>query len=170
MSNSIARRSSEVHVRPARADDAQVITRIYVQSWNAGFGELMPPREITPGLVTRWAQDLAQPFPHRWWVAEADGSIQGFAGIGPSRDPVDPSLGELDTIAVDPAWWRAGVGRRLMTTALEHLVSDGYQHGILWTLANYERGQRFYEAMGWRADGGMRDGGRQIRYRHELVR
>ena len=29
----------------------------------------------------------------------------GFAGIGPSRDPDDPRLGELDTIAVAPRAW-----------------------------------------------------------------
>jgi hypothetical protein len=55
-----------------------------------------------------------------------------------------------------------------MRTVLKHLVSDGYRAAVLWTLANYDRGQRFYEAMGWRADGGVRDEGRQIRYRHEL--
>ena len=50
-----------------------------------------------------------------------------------------------------------------MMTALEHLARDGYREAVLWTLTGYERGQRFYEAMGWKADRGERDGGRQIR-------
>jgi GNAT superfamily N-acetyltransferase len=157
-----------IHIRSVRAADVHDIVRIYIDSWNAGFGTLMPTRKLTPTVVARWAEDLSKPLPHRWWVAESDGSVAGFVGIGPSRDPIDPSLGEIDAIAVDPARWRAGIGRELMSVALKHLAGDGYRQAVLWTLANYERGQRFYDAMGWKADGGLRDEGRQIRYRHPL--
>ena len=96
------------------------------------------------------------------------GVLVGFAGIGPSRDPIDPTLGELDTIAIAPVWWRHGVGRALMAIALQFLRSDGYDEAVLWTLAHYERGQRFYETMGWQLDGGLRDQGRQVRYRYRF--
>lgn len=139
------------------------MTRVYVDSWNAGFDGLMPPRKPTAGLAERWRRDLLEPAPNRWWVAELDDSIVGFVGIGPGRDPTeqDPTetgLGKLDTIAVDPEFWRLGVGRTLMSVALRHLAADGY-----------ERGQRFYEATGWSPDGGSRDGGRQIRYRSDPI-
>jgi GNAT superfamily N-acetyltransferase len=156
-------------LRPANADDAAEVARIYIDSWNTGFGELMPHREVTAKLIGRWQQDLAAPLPHRWWVAELKGAIVGFAGIGPSRDPIDPDLGELDTIAVDPGHWRSGVGRALMLVDLQHLAADGYREAVLWTLANYPRSQKFYEAMGWSLDSGVRDAGRQIRYRYSLV-
>jgi GNAT superfamily N-acetyltransferase len=129
----------------------------------------MPERGVTPELVARWTMDLGRPPPHRWWIGMAGEGVAGFVGIGPSRDPIDPALGELDTIAVDPRWWRSGLGRALMTTALEYLSIDGYEAAVLWTLAGYERGQRFYEALGWTEDGGARDGGREIRYRVELA-
>jgi GNAT superfamily N-acetyltransferase len=156
-------------IRSASVDDAEVVTQIYIDSWNAGFGDLMPHRIVTPERIERWRKELTQPVPHRWWVAEQKGSIVGFVGIGPSRDPVDPQLGELDTIAVDPRCWRTGIGRALMSVALHYLVADGYHEAILWTLARYERGKAFYEAMGWSLDGGGRDEGRQVRYRHSLV-
>ena len=156
-------------IRSARVGDAVDIARIYIDSWNAGFGELMPHRTVTTELIERWRQDLAQPVPHRWWVAEQEGSIVGLAGIGPSRDPVAPQLGELDTIAVDPRCWRTGIGRALMSLAFRYLAADGYREAILWTVAGYERGKAFYEAMGWSLDGGVRDEGRQIRYRRSLV-
>ena len=113
--------------------------RIYIDSWNASFGELLSQadRTVTPELVARWRRDLSRPVPHRWWVAERSGSIVGGAGIGPSRDPVDPSIGELDSIFV----------------------------AILWTVAGYRQGIAFYEALGWRRDGGIRDHGRQLRFR-----
>ena len=96
------------------------------------------------------------------------GSIAGFVGIGPSRDPVDARLGELDTIAVYPSYWRTGIGKALMSVALRYLVADGYDEAIVWTVEGYERGIAFYEAMGWSHDGGVRDEGRQIRFRHDL--
>ena len=93
----------------------------------------------------------------------------GFVGICPSRDPVDPRLGEVETIAVDPPHWRSGIGTALMSLALRHLASDGYDEAIVWTVAGYARGIAFYEAMGWRRDGGVRDKGRQTRFRRDLT-
>lgn len=155
-------------IRTAGASDASEIARIYVDSWNIGFGELMPARQLTTELAARWERDLAAPLPHRWWVAEIGTTLAGFVGIGPSRDPIDPAVGELDTIAVDPAYWRQGIGRTLLALALSYLRSDGYRHAVLWTLAHYPQGQRFYEAAGWVLDGGTRDLGRQVRYHHDL--
>lgn len=163
-----SRNMHQVTIRPAVAADAPAVARIYIDSWNVGFGALMPVRELTDELVGRWERALRAPAPRQWWVAEVNGSVVGFAGIGPSRDPVAPDLGELDTIAVVPAWWRAGVGRTLMDVALRALAAAGYREAVLWTLANYPQGQRFYEAMGWRLDGGVRDEGRQVRYRYQL--
>ena len=54
------------------------------------------------------------------------GSIVGCAGICLSRDPVDPSIGELDSIFVDEPHWRTGVGSALITVAHRHLAQDGY--------------------------------------------
>ena len=74
-------------IRSAAAVDAEVVTRIYIDSWNAGFGELIEQsnRIVTSELVERWRGDLAKSAPHRWWVAEHTGKVVGFVGIGPSR-------------------------------------------------------------------------------------
>ncbi|WP_414690517.1 GNAT family N-acetyltransferase [Nocardioides sp.] len=79
----------------------------------------MPPRVLDPEQVARWERDLdARSL--RWWVAEGGGpSVVGFVGTGSSRDPLDRDLGELDTIAVSPPWWRHGVGSRLMSLLFE---------------------------------------------------
>ncbi|HEY0693597.1 MAG TPA: GNAT family N-acetyltransferase [Kribbella sp.] len=156
-----------VSIRPASAGDAPRVAQIYVQSWNLGFGQLMPPLVLDGDRVSRWAAELITGRT-RWWVAEWDGLLAGFVGVGPSRDPVDPELGELDTIAVDPGRWRTGIGTALMRTALEAFVDDGFPEAILWTLAAYDRGQRFYESAGWKRDGGVRDEGHQVSFRHSL--
>ncbi|UFN45352.1 GNAT family N-acetyltransferase [Nocardioides okcheonensis] len=158
----------DLHLRLASRADAEEVARVYVASWNEGFGHLMVPRVLDAEQVGRWSRDL-DAGPTRWWLAQSGESVVGFAGTGASRDPIDPALGELDTIAVAPSAWRRGVGRRLMDRALDDLRESGYQEGILWTLAHYERGRTFYEATGWRASGEVRDAGRQIGFRRSLI-
>lgn len=157
-----------VHLREATPADAEGLARVYVESWNEGFADLMPPRVLNPEHIARWSRDL-EVGPVRWCLAESAGSVVGFAGTGPSRDPVDPDLGELDTIAGAPSAWRQGVGRQLMESALDALRSAGYDQCILWTLADYEQGRTFYEATGWRSSGEVRDSGRQIAFRRVLI-
>ena len=156
---------ANLKIRPANVDDASDVARIYVESWNTGFGDLMPQKTFNERQIERSQRELSKPWPYRWWVAQIENSSVGYTGISPSRDPVEPGLGEIDTIGVESYHWRKGIGRELMKVALQYLESDGYREAIVWTLANYERGQRFYEAMGWRADGGIRDENRQVRYR-----
>lgn len=143
--------------------DAPEVARIYVESWNEGFGDLLGRRGLTNTEVTRWSTDLVDGRA-RWWVAEEGEDVVGFVGICPSRDPVDPALGELDTIAVDPVRWRSGVGRALMTVALEALVEEGYEKAVLWTPAGHEPAHAFYERMGWRPTGADRAEGRHVAF------
>ena len=154
----------QLSIRSVLPSDVETIARIYVESANEGFGTLEPERVLDTERVERWRQDLAAPLPHRWWVAVREGDIVGFAGIGPSRDPIDPGLGELDTIAVHPKHWRTGVGRALMEQTLWSLSADGYAHAIVWTLANYPLGARFYESTGWTRTGNSRAEGRHVSY------
>lgn len=87
-------------IRAARADDADAVATIYVASWNEGFRGLMPLREETREQLDRWQRVLLAGPPARWWVAERDSSLVGLVGVCPSRDPVLPDLGEIDTVAV----------------------------------------------------------------------
>lgn len=150
----------EITVRRAVPGDAAQVARVYVDAWNAGFGTRMPTQVVDDAQIARWRIDLAAPRT-LWWVATAGAEIVGLAGVGPSRDPVDPRVGELDTIGVAPAWWRHGVGGALMAVA--HAALDTWPVAILWTLADYPPAQRFYAAHGWTPDGATRADGTQIR-------
>ena len=153
-------------LRPAAVRDADAVARIYIESWNQGFGHLMGIRERTPEQTARWENDLANT-EVEWTVAEIEGGVVGFVGVGPSRDPIDPALGELDTIAVDPGRWRQGVGRSLMDHALDRLGA-GYSAAILWTVAGYERGHAFYIATGWEPLDMSRASGTEVAFGHSL--
>jgi GNAT superfamily N-acetyltransferase len=156
-----------VIVRVATPEDAERVAAIYVESWNDGFGDLVGRRVLDAAHEARWRATLGFA-PTRWWVALHGATIVGFVGVGPSRDPIDPTLGELDTIAVAPAHWRGGIGRSLMTVALRALAAE-YTTAIVWTVAGYGRAFQFYEAMGWHRDGGVRADGREISFRRSLT-
>jgi GNAT superfamily N-acetyltransferase len=166
----MAEDAAHVAVRSARATDAAAVSSIYVASSNIAFGGLLPQMVSSAARIERWRRDLCASPPQRWWVAERAGQVLGFAGIAPSRDPVDPTVGELDTIAVDPALWRLGIGRRLMAVAVRHLESDGYERAVVWTLTGNGPARRFYVATGWREDGVTRHSGRQTRYGRAVCR
>lgn len=153
-----------VNIRPTVAQDGPEVARIYVDSSNDGFKGLLPTAVLDSGRVARWTATVAG---SNWWVAEVDGRMAGFAGIGPSRDPVDAELGELDTIAVDSPYWRRGVGTALMQKVLEELAAQ-YDEAIVWTLANYPQAQNFYVKTGWTLTGRTRDNGHQVSYRRRF--
>jgi ribosomal protein S18 acetylase RimI-like enzyme len=157
-----------VDLRPARDNDTEVVAAIYIDSWNQGFGHLLGMRQHSNEQVDRWRADLASPTTD-WTVAEVEGRVMGFIGIGPSRDPVDPTLGELETIAVDPGCWRQGIGRALMAHGLEQLGAR-WSRAILWTPANYPRGHSFYEATGWQQLDTTRYSGTEVAFGRQLQR
>lgn len=154
-----------IRLRPATPADADDVARIYIDSWNAGFGHLLGHREHDADRIERWREDLAGPV--SWTVATLDDRIVGFVGVGASRDPVDPTVGELHAIAVDPDHWRSRVGATLMAHALGALRAS-FASAVLWTPAGYDRGHGFYRAMGWTPTGDARRGGSEVSFRLDL--
>jgi RimJ/RimL family protein N-acetyltransferase len=132
-------------IRPARPEDAEDTARVHVDSWSAAY-ELRGP-------TLEQRIDQHRRFPASF-VAEVDGEIVGFVGVGSARDP--DAEGELYTIYVHPAHWGTGVGRELIQAGEERLRELGHRMVVLWVLDGNSRAQRFYEAAGWSADGERR--------------
>ena len=55
--------------------------RIYVDSWNAGFGSRMPTIKADAARISRWRKELAESSATRWWLAERgiDDGIQLYS-------------------------------------------------------------------------------------------
>jgi RimJ/RimL family protein N-acetyltransferase len=132
-------------IRRGTPDDAEAAARLHVESWAAAY--------TLAGPTLEQRRDLHRRFPASF-VAEVDGQLAGFVGIGPSRDP--DAEGELYTIYVAPAHWGKGVGRELIRAGEERLVELGFRSVVLWVHPDNSRARRFYEAAGWQADGQSR--------------
>jgi GNAT superfamily N-acetyltransferase len=153
---------------------------VHVDSWRAAYVGLVPQRVLDALSVERrrdfWARRLGDPGENRTFVAELGGRIVGFAGTSvPTDREYPPGTAELATIYLLPDAWRRGVGRRLMGRALDDLAGRGFSAVMLWVLAGNAGGRGFYEALGWRADGGAQmldfDGTpvEEVRYRLDLA-
>jgi GNAT superfamily N-acetyltransferase len=140
-------------IRPGTAADAEGVARVQVETWQAAYAHALPSDQLKvlsiDEAVERHRRRPAE------FVAEQDGEIVGFVGVGTSRDP--DTDGELFAIYVHPEHWGSGVGRALIQAGEEELRRLGHQEAILWVLDDNPRARRFYEIAGWAADGAARE-------------
>lgn len=147
-------------LRAARLDDATAIGLVHVRSWQATYAGHFPKQfldALDPAQrADGWRRTLGRTDRDRQadLVADLGGTVGGFASIGPSRD--DGAAGEVYAIYLLPELWGQGLGRQLMTAALESLAGFDFDEATLWVLDGNDRARRFYEA------GGSADGANKI--------
>jgi GNAT superfamily N-acetyltransferase len=134
-------------IRAAEPDDAETLFAIHRESAMTAYVEIFPPdryrfpdaemREVWAGALRDAATSVL--------IAERSGSPVGFATVSP---------GWLRNLFVRPAEWGRGAGAALHDEAVGVLRRGGGSIARLWVLEANERARRFYEARGWRDDGG----------------
>ena len=174
--------TSDIVIRPATPADAGTISGIRVAGWQAAYRGLLDDQLLDQLSgerdLPRWRAHLESPPPgHHGFVAEREGRAVGFATCGPTRDRDEPEgVGELYAIYVEPPAIGTGVGMALLQRVMRTLREDGYAEAMLWVLESNQRGHAFYQAAGWRTDGGFKrdqmDGFdlREVRYRYRFDR
>src|SRR5262249_15139516 len=145
-------------VRRAASADAREIARVHVETGRHAYAHGFPA-EYLAGLSVDGRAALAERLLSEnagtILVAEVDGRIVGFASGGPSRDnDAEAAPGEVYAIYVEPSAWGTGAGRRLLERLEAALRGIGLDEATLWVLEDNPRARRFYEAAGWRYDGG----------------
>ncbi len=87
----------------------------------------------------------------------ADATILGWVAFGDSRDgDKDHRWAEVETLYIAPAFWRKGIGRRLIDAARHALQSAGYTDVALWVLLDNRRARAFYKRSGFVCDNSSR--------------
>src|SRR5690242_16615358 len=120
---------SAVSTRPATLADIPAITRIYAHAVKHGTAsfELEPPDEAE--MARRMQSLLDGGYPYI--VAEIDGALAGYAYAGPYRPRRAYRFSVEDSIYIDPAAQRKGVGRAL----LDRLIAECERHGFRQMIA-----------------------------------
>lgn len=142
--------------RSVELGDAAAVARVHVSAWRAAYAEHMPADYLASldpdAFRSRWEQGIQAGRTSS--LIERDGQVAGFAMYGGSRDAdALPSTGELFAINLDPSYWRMGLGRALLAVTVSRLREAGFIDATLWVLHGNDRARRFYEALGWSADG-----------------
>jgi GNAT superfamily N-acetyltransferase len=136
----------QLSIRASGPDDAETLFAIHRESAMTAYVEIFPPdRYRFPDGEMRevWTRVLRDG-DTSVRIAERAGSPVGFATVSP---------GWLRNLFVRPDEWGRGAGAALHDEAVAFLRGHGAT-AQLWVLEANERGRGFYEARGWRDDGG----------------
>jgi GNAT superfamily N-acetyltransferase len=131
-----------IRVRPARLDERVALEALQRRASLANLGDRpfllahpdaieLPPEQIGQGAV---------------FVAASPDDLAGFAVILPRAD----GDAELDGLFVEPAWWRRGIGRLLVSHCEERARERGAR--ALHVVGN-AHALAFYAACGFEAVG-----------------
>jgi L-amino acid N-acyltransferase YncA len=181
MSNSISA-TGAAEARPAEPRDADAIARIHVASWEATYRGVLRDEALdvrTPELRRRvWSERLAAERPREFVaVVELDGEVAGFSSGRPALPGEAPGggrVGVLENLYVDPdlVGTSAGlrVGLALHEVTVERLRELGFAEALGFVVDGNDRALRFFEMVGWHADGASREveGARQSRIRRAI--
>ena len=178
---------STVKVRKATTADARSIAALHVRSWIATYDKAPSDRGADSDIGHRtdvWQHRLEQQEEGRQiLVASMNDHVAGFVYFGPSPDVQDdPRMtGQIFSLHVEPAVTRRGIGRHLVSGAIDELRGRGCTTATLWVVMSNQDSRAFYESLGWRTDGKRRweelavegEHGEQVevvRYHLELLR
>ena len=117
-----------IPIRPAEARDIVAITRIYahaVEHGTASF-ELEPPDVAEMTRRFHALRDGRFPF----LVAEFDGAVAGYAYAGPYRARPAYRFTVEDSVYIDPAMHRRGIGRALLVRLLADSEAAGFRQMV----------------------------------------
>jgi len=154
---------ADVSVRPARAEDAERVARVQLETWRTAYGRLLPAEALAlpeEQVAALWLNAVEQPASprHRLLVALERDVLVGFLASTPAGDePLDPELTtEVTALLVEPRWGRRGHGARLLAAAVDGWRADGVQTAIAWAWDADQVTRSFLTSAGWEPDGARR--------------
>jgi len=112
-------------IRATTPADIPAIAAIYAHAVRTGTAtfELEPPDEAE--MLRRYEKLRAGPFPYI--VAEIDGKVAGYAYAGPFRERPAYRFTVEDSIYIDPAMHKRGIGKALLLELVRLAEQGGFR-------------------------------------------
>jgi phosphinothricin acetyltransferase len=143
---------STISIRPAQSSDLTAITRIYAEAVRHGTAsfEIEPPNEAE--MARRFESLAAGGYPYV--VAEQGGALAGYAYAGPYRARPAYHWTLEDSVYVDTAVHRRGLGRALLARLIEDSEAKGFRQmiAVIGDSANFSSVE-LHRALGFRMVG-----------------
>jgi L-amino acid N-acyltransferase YncA len=160
------RRQDEIQIRDAVPADAPVIAEIHVTAWQVAYAGILPDGYLTALSIEKhtafWKLELTAGRTITMVAVHSD-TIIGWISGGMCRDADAPECTEVHALYVSPDWWGGGSGKKLMRAVSSRFPSASAT--TLWVLEQNRRGKRFYQHLGFAADGAakiIRIGGAEL--------
>lgn len=155
-----------VLIRASREADMPSVHRIYAHHVMHGFGSFEEEPPDLAELMRRRAEYLSRRLPYL--VAEMDnrvggeGRVVGYAYAGPWRTRTAYRYTVENSIYVDPAYTKHGIGRKLMTELIAQCTALGFRQmiAVIGDSGNAPS-IKLHESMGFVHAGNLRDVGRK---------
>jgi len=145
----------EIKIRPAKKPDSAALGRILVTANQNAFQGRVPDRcfnSLTPEeSAHNWAKSFVSETKFddhdKLFVAEVGNEVVGLAMLSENQARFDGYSHELNTLQVDPAWQRQGIGRKLITRIALEMWKDRKTHLMVGVLAENPN-HDFYKKLG----------------------
>ena len=136
-------------VRAALSQDADAIAHVHVQSWRTTYKPIIPD-EYLAGLdekkwAVQWKEWLDRDI--RVYVVELNNEVVGFVSGGILREKGHSDHAELYAIYLLAQAQGRGLGKVLVKTLSNALMSDGFRTMLVWVLEQ-NPATCFYEHLG----------------------
>lgn len=126
-------------IRRAEAGDTAALGALHSAVWAELYSDVLSPAilaSLDPATMTElWGRFITRGDAYVQFVAEVDGQIVGFAGVGPGREPGYELGRELYFIYVAPEHRRGAIGKALLKQA---------DADYLWIAESNRATQAFY--------------------------
>ncbi|MEN3939801.1 GNAT family N-acetyltransferase [Prosthecobacter sp. SYSU 5D2] len=152
-------------IRLATPEDARRIAEIQVEAWRVAYSGIMPGEylqalQVEPREAV-WRGACGQEGAPVWvgavkTGAESEEKLAGFCHLRPSRDEDGEGAAEVTSIYLLSDHWRRGLGRELLAAAMAFAAERDFVRVTLWVLVENLPAREFYEALGFRPDGRLK--------------
>lgn len=145
-----------MNLRPAQAADTSVLAEIFVASWQHGYAGIVPDRVLATIDLAAARDIIGEPVRRQALttvVAELRGISAGYIQYGPDPEAADDRTGYVAALYVHPDHAGRGVGRQLLSHAIDELARQGRDQVRLWVFADNKRAAGLYTSAGFVPDG-----------------
>ena len=147
-------------VRIAKIQDSPRMAEIKVFGWRCAYKHFIPLKYLFNELTVKnsemkFIEILSiENNPGKTYVFEEDNIIKAYMTIGNTKDEdKDNRTFELWVIYVDPLFQRQNIGEKLVDFCIDEAKNKCKEEIVLWVFKKNENSIKFYEKMGFTADG-----------------